>query len=529
MDARGCRSWVGRTRWVEIAMKPPGVGQTNLAEPSDADLVRRFADERDHCAFACLVERHSRLVLGACQRMLKNRQDAQDAFQAAFLTLARRIRSVRKVESLAGWLYGVAVRVSLNVRRANRQWSEAVQRAEKNHSDAATQPADPHATEALAALDEELARLPARYRDVLVLCELDGQTQKAAAHQLGVSAAAVSSRAIRGRKLLREALVRRGITVGASGLVWALSQAAQTSSQASAELIHGTATSAIHFLAGKTASAGGASLRVTGLVNELMRTLMFAKLKLTVCVVSIATAIGVVSPSLSSVLGLGGGVAKGQTIFFDDFEDGSITNSVPVTLTDGQPVTWQGERTSLQIQDGSLIISGSSVPLAVPSIGTLSDVSIQVQLRVLAGDGAGIGGRRTLGFPVTNYHAYIGTNEVGIAYGPNGTPILHSTQVDFDAKLEDVILQLDIIGNSITYWAWPADEPRPAQPLGSVVDDTLTSGSLFFAGAGDAFGTTAFRYVHVATAAIPVPEPSTVALTAIAPLVFGFWWLRRRG
>jgi DNA-directed RNA polymerase specialized sigma24 family protein len=72
-------------------MNPPGVGRKNLAEQSDADLVRRFADGRDQCAFACLVERHSRLVLGACQRMLKNRQDAQDAFQATFLTLARRI------------------------------------------------------------------------------------------------------------------------------------------------------------------------------------------------------------------------------------------------------------------------------------------------------------------------------------------------------------------------------------------------------------------------------------------------------
>jgi hypothetical protein len=105
-------------------------------------------------------------------------------------------------------------------------------------------------------------------------------------------------------------------------------------------------------------------------------------------------------------------------------------------------------------------------------------------------------------------------------------PTLHSTQVDFDPKLEDVILQLDIIENTITYWAWPADEPRPAVPLGSVVDSTLTSGTIFIAGSDINLGSTAFRYVHIANTTI-IPEPSTVALAAIAPLALVFWrWPR---
>jgi hypothetical protein len=255
---------------------------------------------------------------------------------------------------------------------------------------------------------------------------------------------------------------------------------------------------------------------------------MIAKLKLTAYLLTIAVAIGLVSPNMLSSIGLVGRGAVANTIFFDDFEDENIA--------DGQPVSWQSDQgASLQIQDGSLVISGFNVPLAVPSVEPLSDVSIQVQMRLLEGEYAGIGARRTRGGPRTGYFAAVGeylnmgvlTNEAFIAYS-GSVELLDAKDVNFDPKLEDVILQLDIIGNRITYWAWPADEARPVEPLGSVIDDEFTSGGIYIwassAGlADDLMGRTAFRYVRVADVTI-IPEPPAAALAFITATVLGLWW-----
>jgi hypothetical protein len=208
------------------------------------------------------------------------------------------------------------------------------------------------------------------------------------------------------------------------------------------------------------------------------------------------------------------------TIFYDDFEDGS--------LVDGQPVSWTpGQDANLKIEKGSLVVTGRSVPLAVPSIDSLTDVSIQVRMRVLEGDYAGIAGRRTTGVR-RGYFTAVGEyldqgkrkNDAFLAYA-GSLETLHAQDVGFDPKLEDVILQLDIFGNKISYWAWPADEPRPAAPIGSVVDDVLSSvsgGIYLWASSpglsGALTGSAAFRYVRVANA--PIPEPSTLGLLGLA-------------
>jgi RNA polymerase sigma factor (sigma-70 family) len=494
-------------------------------DDSDGQLIGRFAQGRDEQAFATLVERRGALVAGVCARMLKSREDAEDAFQAVFLVLARRAGALRRFSSLGGWLHAVAVRVCLNERKMKRRRQQRLHQAAAG----AREPSQPQRSDELKlVIDEELAALPSRLREVVVLCDLEGYTRNEVARTLSLTLGAVSNRLTRGREMLRKRLVRHGLPVAVGGVATALAKCGQAAPAVTAELVQTTVRNTHIFLSGTAAAKTTLGLRISSLAEGALHAMILSQWKsaasLFALVVASLCGIAVVSSVVPGMISR----AAAADIFFDDFEDGSLTNGQPITFTDGQPVTWQGERTALQIQNGSLVISGSSVPLAVPSIGQLSDVSIQVQLRVLAGDGAVIGGRRNVGFPVTNYHAYVTTNEVGIAYGPNGTPTLHSTQIDFDPRLEDVILQLDIIGNSITYWAWPADEARPAQPLGSVVDDTLSSGSIFFAGAGNTLGSTAFRYVHVANSPIPVPEPSTVALAAIAPILFGFWWLRRR-
>jgi RNA polymerase sigma factor (sigma-70 family) len=184
---------------------------------TDRELLRRFAKEKDQAAFAALVGRHGPMVLAACRRVLGNPADAEDACQAAFLVLARKAESARWQPSVAGWLYATARQVALNARTARNR------RAKYEAKAPARPPASPLAEitgeELLAILDEELGKLPERYRAPLVLCGLEGLTRDEAAHQLGVPAATLKSHLERGRQRLHDALAKRGVALGAGLLV----------------------------------------------------------------------------------------------------------------------------------------------------------------------------------------------------------------------------------------------------------------------------------------------------------------------
>src|SRR5262249_43068084 len=157
-----------------------------------------------------LVARHGALVLHVSRQMLRHEQDAEDAFQAAFLVLAKKAATIRKGESVAGWLYGVAWRCAARLRRdlAQRQ-----QRERAAAPSAAGEPPDPSWREVQEVLHEELARLPEKYRAPLVLCFLEGRTQCEAARQLGWGEQVLRGRVDRGREHLRQRLARRGITL----------------------------------------------------------------------------------------------------------------------------------------------------------------------------------------------------------------------------------------------------------------------------------------------------------------------------
>ncbi len=186
---------------------------------TDAQLVERFLG-RDgpgrEDAFAALVQRHGPMVLGVCRRMLSGSADAEDAFQAVFFVLARKAGAVRGVEGLKSWLYGVAIRTAKEARRrsARRRAWEGGMRDESRFVSAP----DEGRGDLLALLDEEMGRLPGRYRDPLVLCELEGMSRRAAAGRLGLAEGTLSSRLSRGRSLLRDRLARRGVTPGAGML-----------------------------------------------------------------------------------------------------------------------------------------------------------------------------------------------------------------------------------------------------------------------------------------------------------------------
>ena len=153
------------------------------------------------------------MVLGVCRRVLGDRHEAEDAFQATFLVLARKAAAIARREQLANWLYGVACRTALDARTAPRAARHENERAHGDVSVPEIKPADDDQSvldELRAILDEELARLPERYRGAVVLCELDGLSRRAAAQRLGIPEGTLSSRLARAKDLLRTAWCTRG-------------------------------------------------------------------------------------------------------------------------------------------------------------------------------------------------------------------------------------------------------------------------------------------------------------------------------
>ena len=184
------------------------IGRLRLAEGDDADLLRAYARERDADAFAALVRRHGGRVWATCRRVAGDPHAAEDAFQATFLVLARRAAVLDPAIPVGGWLHAVAVNVSVRARTA----ADRRKRREVAEVDAAAPtPPGPPDERALAALDEEIERLPAKLRDAVVLCELDGLSRKDAAARLGVPEGTLSSRLAAARKRLAERLKGRGV------------------------------------------------------------------------------------------------------------------------------------------------------------------------------------------------------------------------------------------------------------------------------------------------------------------------------
>jgi RNA polymerase sigma factor (sigma-70 family) len=254
---------------------------TRVRELSDADLLERFRRHREEAAFTLLVQRHGPMVLSVCRRILGDVHEAEDAFQATFLVLVRNAAAIRQQQSLAAWLHGVASRIAHKARMRS-----ARQREQQREAVAATVCDDPSATlaaaELRAALDEEIERLPAKYRTPLVLCYLADKTHEQAADELGWPKSSVTARLARARELLRQRMIRRGFTVPAGLLAVLLTE--QTANAALPSLLTlSTVRLAVQTLAGETLATTSA----TALAGSFVKST--TALKLTTAVALLAT------------------------------------------------------------------------------------------------------------------------------------------------------------------------------------------------------------------------------------------------
>jgi RNA polymerase sigma factor (sigma-70 family) len=246
---------------------------------TDGQLLERFAAKRAESAdaatvaetaFAALVDRHGAMVWGVCRRVLGDAHEAEDAFQATFLVLVRKAGSVRVDGSLGRWLYGVAHRVAVRARSEAKRRASCPRRSpvgSSNDPAGEVERRDLH-----DALDEEVDRLPAKYRCPIELCYLQGMTYDQAARQLNWPVATVKSRLTRGRLRLREKLARRGLAPGA--VVAAMALAGESRAAVPQKLLHFTVRAATSRATGVLPAA------VTDLTEGVLQIMMWEKIKL---------------------------------------------------------------------------------------------------------------------------------------------------------------------------------------------------------------------------------------------------------
>jgi RNA polymerase sigma factor (sigma-70 family) len=272
------------------------IGAETAKELTDSELLERFTARREEAAFAALVQRHGPMVLGVCRRVLHHADLVEDAFQATFLVLVRSAASIRKQASVGSWLYGVAHRVAVKAkaraakRRARERRSVAMPRPE---------PLDEMTWHELrAVLDEELTRLPEKYRAAVVLCYLEGRSQEQAARQLGCPRSSLSSRLGRARTLLRQRLTRRGLALSAGFLAAGLS--ARATAAVPALWLVNTVRAAALAQTGK-ALAGVVSPHAVALAEGVIKAMFWTKLSigtLVLALCALVTGVGVLGHSV---------------------------------------------------------------------------------------------------------------------------------------------------------------------------------------------------------------------------------------
>jgi RNA polymerase sigma factor (sigma-70 family) len=256
--------------------------------PTDGQLLERFVTERQEAAFEALVWRHGTMVHNVCRRLLRDGPDAEDAFQATFLLLVRRAAAIRDREAVGSWLYRVAYRVA---RRARATAARAPRPVPAEEWPARADGDDLVWRDLRPVLDDEVSRLPEKYRRAVVLCYLSGITTEEAARQLGCARGTVLSRLAWARDRLRGRLVRRGVTLSAAGLATLLGREAASAAVPGA-LVVSTVKAALWYAAGKAAAAGVLSRRAVSLTEGVLQSMFLNKVKVVLLVALVLTVLG---------------------------------------------------------------------------------------------------------------------------------------------------------------------------------------------------------------------------------------------
>jgi RNA polymerase sigma factor (sigma-70 family) len=272
-------------RYLRKVTRPTATGDI-----PDAELLSQFVRHGDEAAFAALVRRHGSMVLAVCRRVLRDGHAAEDAFQATFLVLARKAGSLARPELLGSWLHGVAQRTAAKAktetarRRAHEQ--QAVRAPEIDPDDACDW------QDVRGVLDEEVNRLPERYRVPVVLCYLQGQTNAEAARRLGCSRGTIATLLARARDKLRRRLTQRGVGLSVGVSLAALTEPVR-SSAVSLALEHVTVKAAILLAAGQMQAAGALAAQAVALAKGVGKGMLMEKLKIPVAILMMTALAGV--------------------------------------------------------------------------------------------------------------------------------------------------------------------------------------------------------------------------------------------
>jgi RNA polymerase sigma-70 factor (ECF subfamily) len=253
-------------------------------QQQDSELLQRFVERHDEAAFTALVERHAPMALKVCRRVLEHQQDAEDACQATFLVLVRKAASIQKRGSLSSWLHGVALRVSMKLRRQiarSRRSIEEIKKAHKEEEKRYT------CGELASVLDEELDRLPEKLRAPLILCYLQAKTRDEAAAELGLEPGTLKGRLETGRKRLHARLTRRGVALSTALLAGLASSA---SAGVPATLAVAIVKTAVAVGVGKEVAAGVLASNATMLANQFLHALFIKQLQSAAAVLLVALA-----------------------------------------------------------------------------------------------------------------------------------------------------------------------------------------------------------------------------------------------
>jgi RNA polymerase sigma factor (sigma-70 family) len=271
---------------------------------TDGQLLEDFISHRDAAAFEALVQRHGPMVLGVCRRILGNPHDAEDCFQATFLVLARKAASVSPREHVGNWMYGVARTTAVRAKAANaKRGRRERQVSDMPEPDAARQDLW---DDVQPLLDEELARLPDKYRQPVVLCDLEGRPRREVAGQLRIPEGTLSSRLTTARRMLAKRLARRGLAVTVGSLTAMLAHNAVPAC-VPISLVSSTVKAAVLIEAGN-AAAGVLSVKVAVLAEGVVKTMFVNKILKSSALVLLASGLAL------GVGGLGAGLRNDWTL-----------------------------------------------------------------------------------------------------------------------------------------------------------------------------------------------------------------------